>query len=129
MKLDNGKITFLVNSDYTEITIEDGDANTLLAHIKLTPEQLSLILSRMGSVRCEITTGPIERIGKTHECKTFEFENPYTQSELPLACAEALLKEGMHEWVSDNHYGSKNSLFKKDGKNYARTTIRRWINK
>ena len=44
MKIENAKITMLVNREYTEIEIYDSDANTTLATVKLTPEQLSMIL-------------------------------------------------------------------------------------
>ena len=129
MKIENAKITMLVNREYTEIEIYDADANTTLATVKLTPEQLSMILSRQGYVECECNTGDLKMIGKKHENKYFEFEIAYTKSkeDLILACNEALLQQGMHEWESDNYYNSQNSFFSKDGKNYARTVIRRWI--
>ena len=90
-----------------------------------------MVLSRQGCVDCECITGDLCKIGKKHENKYFEFEVTYSSSEddLALACNEALFREGMHEWVSDNYYRSQNSLFKKDGKNYARATIRRWVDK
>ena len=129
MKIENAKITMLINRDYTEIEIHDADANTTLARVKLTPEQLSMILSRQGYVECECNTGDLKKIGKKHENKYFEFEIVYSKSkeDLTLACNEALFQQGMCEWESDNYYGSQNSFFSKDGKDYARTVIRRWV--
>ena len=129
MKIENAKITMLINRDYTEIEIHDSDANTTLARVKLTPEQLSMILSRQAYVECECNTGDLKKIGKKHENKYFEFEIVYSKSkeDLILACNEALFQQEMHEWESDNYYGSQNSFFSKDGKDYARTVIRRWV--
>jgi hypothetical protein len=129
MKIENAKITMLINRHYTEIEIHDADANITLARVKLTPEQLSMILSRQGYIECECNTGELEKIGKKHENKYFDFEITYSKSkeDLTLACNEALFQQGMHEWESDNYYSSQNSFFSKDGKDYARTVIRRWV--
>lgn len=129
MKIENPKITMLINSGYTEIEIVDSDANTTIVKVRLTPEQLSTILARRGYVDCECTIGDLTRIGKKHENKKFEFEITYskTKEDLALACNEALFAQGMHEWVSDNYYQSQDSFFSRDGKDYARVTIRRWV--
>jgi hypothetical protein len=129
MKIENPKITMLINQDYTEIKINDADANTTLASVKLTPAQLSRMLSREGNVECECNTGDLKKIGKKHENKSFEFEITYSNSteDLSLACNEALFQQGMYEWESDNYYTSQSSFFSKDGKKYARATIRRWV--
>ena len=129
MKIKNPKITMLINPEYTEIEITDSDSNTTIAKVKLTPEQLSAILSRQGYMNCECSTGDLTRVGKKHENKYFEFEITYskTKEDLSLACNEALFQQNMHEWVPDNYYRSQNSFFSKDGKDYARTVIRRWV--
>jgi len=64
MKLENPKITMLINPEYTEIEIHDSVANIKLAKVTLTPAQLSLILSRQGFVDCECQTGDLTKIGK-----------------------------------------------------------------
>lgn len=132
MKIKNPKITMLINRKYTEIEIIDSDANTTIAKVKLTPEQLSAILSREGYVDCECTTGELSRIGKKHEHKQFEFEIidsevKNNESLLLLACNEALSQQGMAEWIPDKYFRSHGSFFTKDGKDYARATIRRWV--
>lgn len=130
MKTINAKITMLINRDCTDIEIKDEDSITILARIQLTPEQLSAMLSRQSYVKCEsCEVGNLDRIGKKHENKQFEFEITYTkaESDLELACKEALFQQEMFGWIPDNYYGSQGSFFKKDGKDWARVTIRRWI--
>lgn len=120
----------LINREYTDIEIMDDDSRCIIVKVKLTPEQLSAMLSRQAYIKCEsCETGELERVGKKHEHKSFEFEITYTkaESDLALACSEALFQQEMFEWVSDNYYGSQNSFFKKDGKDWARVIIRRWI--
>jgi hypothetical protein len=128
MKID-ARLSFIINTDSTEIEIQDYDANIILAKIILTPEQLSKILSRNGSVKCECITGDISLIGKTHENKWFEFEIKSNEEDLAQQCELALIEQNMSEWKADHYYNSQNTFFKKGGKNYARTIIRRWINK
>lgn len=128
MKLE-GRISMLVNREETTIKIKDDKANVTLAVVSLTPEQLSMILSRQVDVECEIEVGNLSKIGKKHENKTFEFEIPSLirgrkfDSELQ-EIAQSQLSDG---WVADGYFGSQNSFFTKDGKQYARCTIRRWI--
>ena len=127
MKLE-GRISILINRDETTIEIEDESANVKFVKVKLTPEQLSAALSRQISIECELEVKGLEKIGKVHENKTFEFEIPETiptrgnQLELQKI-AQSQLSDG---WIADACFGSQNSLFKKDGKQYARVTIRRW---
>lgn len=132
MKLENGKFTMLVNQDYTEIEIHDGNASQTFCRIKLTPEQLSAALSRRVYVECEIDVVGIDKLGKKHENETFEFEimeqaTKELNGYLNQTCLKALNKAGMSDWTPDNYYSSQNSFFTKDGKKHARTTIRRWV--
>lgn len=124
-----GRITFLIDRDVTRIEIEDFNANARFCKITLSPEQTIAILARQGSVKCELHINGLDKIGKKHENKEFEFvvENGTDQVDLELACSEALFMQDMHEWVSDQYYNSQNSLFKKGEVQWARTTIRRWL--
>lgn len=124
-----GKISILINREYTEIEIKDDLANVTFVKVRLTPEQFSAALGRLAYVNCELDLRGLDKVGKKHECKTFEFEITYskTKEDLALACNEALFAQGMYEWVSDNYFRSQNSFFKKDGKDWARCTIRRWV--
>lgn len=132
MKLENPQISILINSDYTEIKITDSKSNTDFVRVKLTPEQLSMALSRLGNIPCEADVYGLDKIGKTHENKTFEFKLPenfesfrrnYTDKQLK-EMADNLLSDG---WVSDEYFSSQNSFFTKEGKKYARAIIRRWV--
>ena len=129
-----GKITILINRDSTTIELVDDASDVRFLEIKLTAEQLSAALSRMSMTDCEFTTRLLDVIGKKHENKTFEFKIPDTlnsnryrnkSADSQLAdYADTLLSDG---WKAEGYFGSQNSFFKKDGENWARCTIRRYV--
>lgn len=128
MKLE-GKISIFVNEDYTTIEVEDDNANMTFAKIRLTPQQLSAALSRRACVDCEITINGIDKVGKKHENKSFEFEIPDDLTRSVYAdrlqeIAQSKLSDG---WIAESYFGNQNSFFAKDGNQYARCTIRRWV--
>lgn len=130
----NGKITFLVNREFTEIEIYDADASVQFCNIRLTPEQLSSMLARMGYVSsCDMRVANLDKVGKLHENKTYEFEITDVSSRdddaLYHAAKTSLKNDGMNEWEPDKYFRSQNSFFSKNGNNWARCTIRRWIQK
>lgn len=131
MKIKNGQITFLVNEDRTVIEFRDADANLLFARALLTPKQLSQALSRMGDVSCDMEVYAIEKIGTKHECLKLEFEIPeglgwgYKRDESKIY--ELALQAAPEGWTPDNYFSSQDSFFSKNGKEYARCTIRRWV--
>ena len=55
--------------------------------------------------------------------KIYEIAKKSNQLELQKI-AQSHLSDG---WIADAYFGSQNSFFKKDGKQYARATIRRWL--
>lgn len=133
MKLLDASITILVNVEYTEIRITNNQSNTDFVRAKLTPEQLSMCLSRMGNTKCEVDVYGLDKIGKTHENTKFEFEildsmhKKGNEVSLHATCIESLQKQGMEGWIPDAYYGSQDSFFSRNGKHFARVTIRRWV--
>lgn len=135
MKINRAQIDILVNRDGTEINLYDADASVCFARISLTPEQFQQALSRLGYVPCEVDVANFEKVGKRMEYKTFEFEIPEANANryadkkdsCRILCEKALKESEFSDWASDNCFSSRNSFFYKDGKPWARTTIRRWI--
>lgn len=130
MEIKQGKISILINRESTTIEIIDDDASVTFAKITLTPEQLSSALSRMAHTRCNIEVNGLDKVGKTMINKKHEFDihgidiDYNKRSEILSEIIKETLPEG---WVPDNYFGSQDTFFKKDGRDYARTTIRQWI--
>ena len=130
MKLKNASISIFINKDHTNIELHDENAAVTFIRIELTPEQLSQALSRQSHTKCEMETCDLSVVGKKMEHKTIEFEIPMDcgygedRRKIAMEYAQKVCPEG---WHSEDYFGSQNSFFFKDGKNYARCTIRRWI--
>lgn len=136
MKIE-GRISILVGTDSTTIQIKDHNASTRFLEITLSPDQLCACLSRQADVICELEVRGLERVGKKHENKTFEFKKPSgikthgnSREEVDIlhaAAIEALKESNMNDWIPDKYFGSQNTFFRKENEDWARVTIRRYV--
>lgn len=125
--LENAKISILISEDSTTIELIDSDSGLQFVSIKLSPEQLSMVLSRRAHVPCTMTIRSLDKIGKKLEHKIMEFEIPEDadrNGSMVSSIADSVCPAG---WVHDNYFNSQNSFFHKDGHRFARCTIRRWV--
>jgi len=126
-----GEITFLINRDNTSISIGCHESGMTIVELNLNPDQLSAILSRQGHVKCDVifNDGNSNKFGKKMENKYFEFEisKEVRSRKETNELHQIALKEVEEGWIPDMYYGSQNSFFQKDGKDFARCTIRRWV--
>ena len=133
MKIEEASITFLVSSDSTTIEIRDKVACTVFCRVKLTPQQLSMALSRLSDTPCEADVYALDRVGKKHENETFQFEIPRElrssskSEDLLIIAKEKLEEKGMSDWIPDTYFSSQSTFVTKNGKEYCNVTIRRWI--
>jgi hypothetical protein len=130
IKLENPKISMLVNFDGTTIELFDSKSAKTFARVKLTNDQLASMLSRLHRTECQIEVGNLELIDKQMEHQKFEFEineqMRTSKGALHQHCLKALINRNMSDWLPENTYGSQDSFFSKEGKYFARTVIRRW---
>lgn len=130
MKIKRGGITIIFRNDGMEIELHDRDASITFAEVTLTPKQTMQAFSGLGFTGCEMSLFGLGKIGKKMENGVLEFPLPegekgYKMSDEELTLmAEAVLPDG---WESDNHFHSQNTFFSRDGKNWARTIMRRWV--
>lgn len=131
MKIE-GRISILFSEDGLRIEVKDPNSTITFLMASLNKEQTCMAMSRLGQTECELELRSLDLVGKKHESKEFVFEIPESHYNLRapthMKCKAALLEQGLiEEWIPDNYYQSQNSFFKKDGKHYARTIIRRWV--
>lgn len=126
------KITFLVNREYTSITVEDSKSGMRILELILTPQQLSEALSRLSNTRCqaEIYVDSAHKWGKKLETKKYEFSigNPGITEDREKLAISILDKTDLGEWEYDSYLRSRDSFFQKDGEQWARVMLRRWVN-
>jgi len=126
----NAQITILASYDGTvEIVVYDKDSRINFLDITMTHEQfINATMNRLGNSNVVgATLCDIDKVGKTMEIGTFEFEvgdkNTYREKEIARKLATQKCPDG---WIPDLDFNSQNSFFNKDDKLWARTTIRRW---
>ncbi|MFA5299684.1 MAG: hypothetical protein WC389_15985 [Lutibacter sp.] len=127
--LKDAKITFLINRESTTIELYDPVAYVTFLEIKLTPEQLSSALSRLGHTPCTVIVEHLEAIGKKRETKNIEFPMPslYEYNKQQAIAKELAIQNTPEGWEPDLYFGSRESFFKKGEQQYARTQIMHWI--
>jgi hypothetical protein len=114
-----------------KIELVDNDASCIFAVVKLNAVQTCQALSRLGYTECSMEVFNLDQVGKKMEHKPFEFEIPQDSPwkkgrEIIAEIAKEKCPEG---WKPDLSFSSQGSFFRKDDKQYARTTIRRWVDK
>jgi len=143
MILSDGKITILFSSDGAEITLYDGSTLQHFLKVFLTPEQVVTAFSRQSHTDCVIEASNLERVGKLMESIPFVFEITKIRREYLLQrehiseedfrekvakkCLEEINTQGYSsDWIPDLGFRSRDSLFDIGGKDFAKTTLRRW---
>lgn len=125
----NGQITILFNENGLNIEVYDQLSRECIVEINLDKDQTCEALSRVAYTPCMLRTGHLDRVGKKMLMDKLIFEIPYKgydvnkKVEIAIREANIFCPEG---WEPDKYYVSKDSFFTEDGKQYARTTIRRW---
>ena len=130
MELKNGKITIMTNKDGCDIHIDDGDASITMVKIHLTTEQFCQAIGRLAYTTCEkLEVFGLDKIGKKMDNKflEFPFDKKCKWSERDELAYEEALRFCPEGWYPDKYFGSQNSFFIKDGQEYARVVIRRWV--
>lgn len=130
-----GDITLLVSSDGASIELRDREANITFAVLNISAADFCAALSRQAHVKCDIDLYSIDRLGKKHECKKFEFKLPdgfnrsygEDRKAQDIMLGEFAQRQLTDGWISESYFSSQDSFFSKDGENWARVVIRRWV--
>jgi hypothetical protein len=128
----NAKVTILFSRDGMSIEVYDEDAAITFLELELSPQQACQALSRLShteATTCEVRG--LDNVGKKHEWKNITFEIPQVddrdeQVQVAIEEAKKHIPEG---WSASTYNGSQVSFFKMYGKQYAKITIRRWVDR
>ena len=129
MKL-NGKISILVNSNGATIEVKDSLSGIQFLGIQLSAEQFMSCLGRLAMVECEFDLVGVEKVGKKLENKKFEFcinGIKYEKQDKESALWQIAQEQLTDGWIADRYFGSQDSFFQKNGEQWARVTISRWV--
>lgn len=115
------------------LEIRDCDSNSRFLKAELTNEQVVDIMRGYGDVKAEASFYGLDKLGKKMEVKILKFPlevkvGAYGEERERVAC-ETVDKHIPDGWEADKYFRSQDSFFVRDGQMYARTTIRRWVDK
>lgn len=128
-----GKITITRQSSnkgdgVISISIRDELSRIEFVEAKISFNDFAEAITGLSFVDCEIMVNDFEKVGMQFQRKTLEFELPETtySNRKDIAYKEAL-KLCDDGWVPSSYFSSQNSFFRKDGKDFARTSASRWV--
>lgn len=112
------------------ISVEDDDAGIQFLELEMSLEDFAECVTGLHGCDANMKFRGLENVGKKQERDTIEFKMPdcsYKEQE-KIAYEQAKLNtpEG---WIASSYFGSEGSFFTKDGENWARTSIHRWVEK
>ena len=122
-----------------EISLVDELSHTQFVEARMSLTEFAEVITGFAHRPCVGEVRGLDRVGKRHEHKSFEFKvcegDEIFKSNLKELAVKEVEKVCPEGWVPDTSFSSQGSFFHKDfnrkGKGvreqWARTTIRRWV--
>jgi len=124
------KPSYQDNRKVIRIELADKDAGIGFAVATLSLEDFMECITGLGRVPCDVTTRGLDKVGMVYEHQPFTFSIPNSsvsdRVEVATKVAKELTPKG---WTPTCYFASQNSFWSADGKDYARCTIERWVEK
>jgi hypothetical protein len=123
------RMSLLVSERGAFIEIHDDKANTLFLRTEIPVKKFMAMMGRQSYVPVQMEVMNLEKIGKKHEWKrhVVEMPNNVEYNERKALASKRVADTLPEGWESDDSFTSQDSFFQKDGKEYAQTTIRRYV--
>ena len=123
-----GKITLLFNPDGLTIRLADSNAEVCFLNVSLTAEQALMAMSRQGRVDCEFEANHLDKVGKviSHDTIIFEMPEKHNFKDRESIASKLATEKCPEGWEPDLYFGSKDSFFYKNGKEFCQVSIVRW---
>lgn len=122
------KPTYGSGEKWIVITLNDERAGIQFLEVRVDYANFAEALTGLSLVGCEFDVRGLQNVGKKAERDTLRFEvpkNTYSRkSGLLRELADKALPEG---WSCSYYFNSQDSFYEKDGKRWAQTSIRRWV--
>lgn len=112
------------------IRLVDDDAGIEFVQVEVELAAFSDCLTGLADTDCEFEVRGLENVGKRIERETIEFLMPDCEfGNRKSVAKEEAMKVTPEGWTPKLYFGSQDSFFQREGKDYARTHIVRWVNK
>lgn len=115
------------------IEITDDLSFVQFLDLKMTAEEFVSAIGGLGHVPCEFTLRGLDKVGKVHEHDTLELElgpagdYSFDRKKRAQMLANQWCEKNEGGWYPDLQFNSQTSFFAKNGRQFARTTIRRYV--
>lgn len=123
MKVD-AKLSISIGDEKTIITIRDCKSNIQFLELVVDNNMLLRALGRFGLVECDCELRGLENVGKKLVIDSMVFIVPRHDKDLAGEIADECCPAG---WIPDKSFSAQDSFLYKDGKIFAKTTIRKWV--
>lgn len=127
--MSKGKITISKIHSPSEnkmsVRLTDSSSGTRFVTAEVDMLDFMEALTGLGEVDCTITTNRIDTVGKIRQVKSLEFPVKAFRDKKQAAVEAA--KHCPEGWEFINYFGSQTSFFDKDGVQYARTQMVRYV--
>jgi hypothetical protein len=129
--LKEARITMMISASGATNEISDNDTGIQFAEITLDAEGFLKCLSRHGHVECVAKLNGLEKLGKVLEMKPLSFpvniDGVYGADARRAVAVKAMEAMDLGDWEPDTYFGSRDSFYKEGGRDYAKTTLRRFV--
>ncbi len=116
-----------------QITVTDEDARIEFLQLRMSPEAFGRCVTGQSMIECDLEVRDLENVGKVFERQPLEFqlsdENQSWSAEVKIIAAKEADRRAPDGWFASHYFGSQNSFFTKNGENWARTYMYRWVDK
>ena len=114
-----------------QITVTDEDARVEFLQLRMTLDAFARCVTGQSMIECNLKVRGLKNVGKVYEQRPLEFQlkqRNYGNNRKSNAIKKAdhLTPDG---WTASHYFGSQNSFFTKNGENWARTYMYRWVDK
>jgi hypothetical protein len=120
----NAKLSINIGEEKTILTIKDCKAGIQFLELVVDNNMLLRALGRFGLVECDCELRGLENVGKKLVIDSMVFIVPEHDKTLAGAIADERCPAG---WIPDKSFSSQDSFLYKDGRIFAKTTIRKWV--
>ena len=120
--------SFSSGKEIISLTVKDVSSKIRFLELEIKLDDFAKILTGLSEVECDMKIRGLEFVGKKKEMKNFEFlvgvQEYSNRKESAFSIAKGLVQSG---WFVREYFDSKGSFFIKDGEDWARTIIYRYV--
>ena len=118
--------------DYISVSVHDEDACIQFLNLQIPFASFAEALTGLARTPCTMEFMGLQNVGKKREHKELIITLPdgirWGAKRKDIAISEGK-KQCPKGWVMDEYFSRQNSFFTEDGKDFARTSINRWVEK